>query len=164
MNCANNDSGNDKWHIRYGAVSTLFPGGTPYSAAFLLAFMPGPGVNLGQCGVGWYDGTKMHALRITVAGSAPPLLYVSTYSGVQVWNNNAINPAVVPQIVWLKLKDDGTNVIFYYSVDGVTWVNLYQVAKSAGYLGSSGYTNIFWGIAMNGTVGSAKLLGFVTGT
>ena len=49
--------------------------------------------------------------------------------------------------LWVAVRDDGTNVYFEYSPpeDGVNFITIYSVAKSSGYLGSGGYTNIFIG-------------------
>lgn len=36
--------------------------------------------------------------------------------------------------IWLRLKDDGTNITFYYSYDGIVWTQEYTVAKSASFM------------------------------
>ena len=48
--------------------------------------------------------------------------------------------------VWLGLRDDGTNVYWETSTDGVNFTILYKIAKSSGYLGSSGYNQVFVGL------------------
>jgi hypothetical protein len=40
---------------------------------------------------------------------------------------------------WLRLQDDGTNIKFSFSADGVYFYPFYSVAKSSSYLGSSGF-------------------------
>ena len=42
------------------------------------------------------------------------------------------------------MRDDGTNVSFSFSQDGVNFLDLYTVAKSAGYLGATGYSNLIF--------------------
>jgi hypothetical protein len=50
---------------------------------------------------------------------------------------------------WIGLEDDGTNFKFQFSIDGVNVINLYSAAKSGGFLGSSGYDNILFGVRGN---------------
>jgi hypothetical protein len=46
-------------------------------------------------------------------------------------------------------EDDGTNVKFGLSRDGVNVVNIYSVAKASGFLGSSGYNQLFFAVRQN---------------
>jgi hypothetical protein len=41
--------------------------------------------------------------------------------------------------VWLRYKDDGTNLYFSYSYDGIVFIQLYTVSKASSYLGSGGF-------------------------
>jgi hypothetical protein len=48
----------------------------------------------------------------------------------------------------MGLRDDGAgNIYFEISTDGVNFFTLSKIVKSSGYLGSSGYNQIFLGIA-----------------
>jgi len=95
-------------------------------------------------GLGWYDGTaKLHVMEL-FGGSA--------YFVVQKWNSVSSgagadytgNPNYFAQPIWLRLQDDGTNVSFAFSQDGANFLTIYTVAKSSGFLGASGYSNIFF--------------------
>lgn len=126
---------------------------TPYSAVYLIVPSLTVGSPFSGFAVGWYDGSnKMHCLNVqwqttsAIEGSiirmSTPTTYVSTDIGPVVGFGY--------NLVWVKLKDDGTNVSWSYSFDGVAWVTFYSVAKSSGYLGASGYTKLFVGIAPQG--------------
>jgi hypothetical protein len=51
-------------------------------------------------------------------------------------------PNAFSQPVWMQIKDDGTNVSFAFSQDGANFLTLFSVAKSSGWLGATGYSNI----------------------
>jgi hypothetical protein len=101
---------------------------------------------------GWTDTTKLHVFQIAASGSA---LYGGYFNVARFTNsttfsasesNTTISPGTLGMPLWLQVSDDGTNVIFRYSVDSVFFTQLFSVAKASGYLGSSGYTNLFWGL------------------
>jgi hypothetical protein len=50
---------------------------------------------------------------------------------------------------WFGFYEDGTNVFFQRSVDGVNFVTLYSVAKASGFLGATGYNQAFFAIRQN---------------
>lgn len=121
---------------------------TPYIITALLA-QTAEGVNNGGVEFGWYNGSnKLH----TVAWE-----YASGWIAIIIeWNsatsiNTGVNPAmnIDTSPTWFQLSDNGTNITFAFSKDGSNFFTILTQAKSAGYLGSSGYTNIFFGIRPN---------------
>jgi len=36
----------------------------------------------------------------------------------------------IPTMIWLRITDNGTNRIYYYSVDGYNWITLYTIART----------------------------------
>lgn len=123
-----------------GAYTTSVPG-TPYTITALVAASAAASA---VPGLGWTDGTKVQ------------FIYASTAFGILVQNNSnittfAAGPATLAtaignfKLVWLRINDNGTNVTFSYSNDGVNFSSAYTIAKASGYLGSSGYTHIFVG-------------------
>jgi hypothetical protein len=42
----------------------------------------------------------------------------------------------------MKLKNDGTNMYEYFSLDGVSWLQTESEALSGSYLGATGYNQI----------------------
>lgn len=103
--------------------------------------------------LGWSDGTKYH-------GILSPLIGNNVSTGqfeIQTWSNSttrASTTAISSSMMtaggntgyWVGLHDDGTNVSWELSSDGVEFSPLYVISKSSGYLGSSGYTQPFAGL------------------
>src|SRR4029077_655474 len=89
------------------------------------------------------DGTnKMHLLGPNYnAGSWAVLVGKATSPTAYSANDQATSGGAMP-LIWLTIQDDGTNVSFGYSYDGVQYVIIQTTAKSAAWLGASGYTNI----------------------
>ena len=141
---------------RYMAAPTA-----PYTITALLGATRNSGSG-SMAGIGWYDGSaKLQVLSYDTNATSSPLLRVRQFA----------NPTTTPgvnyasfanwfsQPIWLRVRDDGTNVSFSFSQDGVNFLELYAVAKSAGYLGSSGYGNIIFFINPGpGVNGLATLL------
>lgn len=48
--------------------------------------------------------------------------------------------------VYLRVKETGGTVYFYRSISGETWVEIYSVAKAAGFLGAAGYNYLCFGV------------------
>jgi hypothetical protein len=58
----------------------------------------------------------------------------------------------------LQLEDDGTDIFFRCSAHGDNFVDLYTVAKASGFLGSGGYSNVFFGVASNNPTAIGTLM------
>ena len=65
------------------------------------------------------------------------------------------NP-VIRGLFWLHLTDDGTNIKWGYSIDGISIVPMYSYVKANGYLAGL-YTNVFIGIFSDGEAGNSFL-------
>jgi hypothetical protein len=100
----------------------------------------------GGSGLGFSDGTKFQTLTtdnqhgFLVQNFDNDTTYDSN-EGENTFSAEQGVPQFAP-LLWLRISDDGTNVHFYYSVDGVYFVAIYSVAKSSGFLESSGYTHV----------------------
>lgn len=136
---------------RYMAAPTA-----PYTITVLLGATRNS-ANGSMAGIGWYDGTnKLQVLSYETNGSSSPVLRVrqfatpTTAPGV----NFASASNWFSQPIWLRVRDDGTNVSCSFSQDGVNFLDLYSVAKSAGFLGATGYSNVIFfinpGAGVNG--------------
>lgn len=108
----------------YGTVTSTFPTG----------------------GIGWRDSAsgKFQVIALRQNGSGAVF-----QPAVQAWNSPSSfnsgqygNGSVADRMMWLQLQDNGTNISFAISADGAQWTTLYTVAKSSGYLGSTGYNQI----------------------
>lgn len=115
----------------------------PYTITALLAVTGSP-TNSITGGIGWYDGSS----KVEDIG----LVYTNGWVlSQQEWNSPtsyntssaATNTGNVP-LVWLQIQDDGTNVYERFSYDGVSFITLFTIAKSSGWLGASGYSNIIF--------------------
>lgn len=75
--------------------------------------------------------------------------------GVQSWTNpttfgtNIVTATNLTggRFIWLRIKDDGTNIFYSISSDGQFFQQIYTVAKSASFLGGSGFN--FFGFYIN---------------
>ena len=125
---------------------TLSSPSTPYTIDAALAFYAPSEGNV-QVEVGWTDGTKIQAVGIFMANSSPfpKKLVVDHYSNFTTFTANDYGAVFFDWISirsFFRIADNGTTVTFSNSSDGVNFVSLFSVAKSSGYLGSSGYTNV----------------------
>lgn len=146
------------------------PPSTPYKVRALVQTYLAKGYQ--RIGVGFYDGSnKIQAIIVDTNNSPtnPPRFTTFSWSNYSTFNaahGTTTDLCAIPQFVWLSVADDGTNVYFEYSFDGVNWITQYTVAKSSGYLGSGGYTNVgFFLDCVAGTVGQiggARLLSWDT--
>ncbi|WP_147377801.1 hypothetical protein [Mesorhizobium waimense] len=105
-------------------------------------------------GIGWYDGIgKLHTLNYTTNGGGAPIFQVLRWTNVTTVSavDVASSANAFPQPVWLQIADDGTNVSFSFSQDGANFLPIFSVAKASGFLGSSGYSNIIFGINPQGS-------------
>jgi len=96
-------------------------------------------------GIGWYDGSsKLHVLSYAINSGGAPILSVQKYNSATSWNSNDFgsNNNAFSQPIWLQLRDDGTNVSFAFSQDGASFLQLFSTAKSSGWLGAAGYSNV----------------------
>lgn len=128
---------------RISARSLASPS-TPYTYTALLAIAPS-NVIFPWCGIGWYDGTKFHVFSYFWNGSAMALR-VDRWSNTTTFSATDGSSTIPPAtgFVWLRIEDDGTNVTFSWSIDGANYITMFTVAKSTGYLGSTGYSNVVW--------------------
>ena len=116
--------------------------GMPYTKTMLLCIASLTGdYESGAC-IGWYDGTKADVITFRtdnyiIHNEFSDLSTRSTYT--------SLTSAFRQRLFWVKLADDGTNVTVSASCDGENYTTVYTTTKSAGYLGSSGYTNLFIG-------------------
>lgn len=125
---------------------------TPYTVTALIA-MAADSANYPQTGIGWYDGSsKIEFIMRQAQNGSEPHITVSDYSSPTAFAGNLgsgnVNSPSTP--TWFQIEDDGTDVHYRYSQDGASFYEWYSVAKSSGYLGSSGYSNIFFGLSNQG--------------
>jgi len=135
-------------------VGRFMPAPTPPYAIKALMAATRNSNNYSGVGIGWYDGVgKLHLLSYTIANGGVPFLEVTKWSGVTVLAGSDFTSQLLAfsQPIWLQVQDDGTNVSFAYSQDGANFLTLYSVAKSSGYLGASGYSQVLFFVNPRGS-------------
>jgi hypothetical protein len=118
----------------------------PYTFTALIASIRNVSSTGNGIGIGWYDGiAKLHVLSFTI-NSSQPLFQVGKWTSATAFSANDFNGAAnyFSQPLWMQIKDDGTNVSFAFSQDGVNFLTLFSVAKASGFLGATGYSNVIF--------------------
>lgn len=124
---------------------------TPYKIDVLVERFS-PTTNTFGIHFGWFDGTKVQCLSLFTSGIGL-ITYVLDYANIAASSAAAnvrftsTQPLNASQ-QWWRIEDDGTNVTFYMVPGGAydAAESVYSVAKASGYLGSGGYSNVFFGI------------------
>lgn len=144
-------AGSDNWRILKKAAPA-----TPYTATglFLLSSFIGADVSAGFT---WRDSAtgKLEVLCFNQRGNGFTATVFAFTNPTSFSANVAIGTYFSGLYCWFRLKDDGTNVFFQASGDGVAFSTVYTVAKAGGFLGSSGYNEI--GMALNPLNGGLAL-------
>jgi hypothetical protein len=133
---------------RYMAAPTA-----PYTITALIA-VTRSSTSPNGVGIGWYDGSaKLHLLSYTTAGNVAPTFQVDKWNSITSYNASDFtsSPNAFVQPLWLRVGDDGTNVSFAFSQDGVQFVTVFSVAKASGFLGASGYSNVIFFVNPEGS-------------
>jgi len=136
---------------RYKAAPT-----PPYAIKALVA-LNGPPLavasNIVNTGIGWHDGTKLSHIGIQVNGTAGVIIYVENWTNISTPSATVFGKALWMPIAWFRLRDDATTVYFEISMSGddSDFVTLYSIAKASGFLGSGGYSNVFFYADRQGT-------------
>jgi hypothetical protein len=112
-------SGSTSIRLLYKAV----PGSTPWDLFALILVSGTPSTDF-NCGLVIYDGTKIITLsmQITRGGSSGFNLLVYEFNSVTSFNTTVASDnysGATPLPIWLNIHNDGTNLKFYYSFDGV---------------------------------------------
>jgi hypothetical protein len=115
-----------------------------------------------EAGIGWRDSVsgKFSVLALRQDGTLGTWqISVSNWASPTSYIASPLSPSGnVGTLAWIRIRDDGINVYCYYSVDGQMWILLYSIAKASGYLGSSGYNQVVFGVdPYNSAVGAVLM-------
>jgi hypothetical protein len=149
---------------RISGISKAAPS-APYSIDVLIEHFHVLGGGFGAH-FGWYDGTKLHVFGLFTNTAGYPTLYVLRYAttanggGAAAIDFTGVGINTHPGA--LRIRDDGTNVHFAVNPGGSysQAEDVYTIAKASGYLGGSGYSNIFFGINRNNGLTLAALMSY----
>lgn len=126
-------------------VGRLMPAPTPPYKIKALISSTRDSSTYASSGIGWYDGSnKLHVIALSPQNGSPQVVAVSKYNSPTSYNSGDFGSTQdgLAQPLWLQIADDGTNISFAFSQDGVNFLTGYSNAKSSSWLGSSGYSNI----------------------
>jgi hypothetical protein len=135
----------------------------PYTITALIASTRNGGTP--SVGIGWYDGSaKLHLIGYA-HNSNLPILQVAKWTNVTTFSAADFTSGsnLFAQPLWLQIKDDGTTVSFAFSQDGLYFLTLFSVAKSSGFLGASGYSNVIFFVNPQGTRTLGTVMSWVQG-
>lgn len=118
---------------------------TPYTITALISATRT--TSTGGCvGIGWYDGSSKIQSICIYNSSNSPLITVRGYNSPTVLTainfTSGLNSFSSP--IWFQISDDGTNVSFRIGYDGANFLPVYSTTKTAGFLGSTGYSNLLF--------------------
>jgi hypothetical protein len=142
---------------------------TPYTIdANLSAFMGAINITGSQLmvGIGWTDGTKVQNTHFTNSPVSSPytgaceVVHYSNYTTSVAADGSTFFGFYNYADCWFRLSDNGTTVTFFVGIDGVNFTQIYTIAKSSGYLGSGGYSNVgvFLNTGLLGNGGTANVV------
>lgn len=138
-------------------VSIAAPGSTPYRVAILTqnTTMDSSGP---YADFGWSDGTKYQVLGIAgqLSGGSDVFNYTTanTLSGVQ--SGPFVRTSNWGGVYWIGLHNDGTNLVYEWSNDGVNFITVKSNAISGNFISAA--TNIFVGIGAAATTPAAMAI------
>lgn len=116
------------------------PGSTPYRVAI---FLQSATAVSGHCFVaGFSDGTKYAVMLLKEDGNFWVYGFSNSSSPASALLANTVQSP--PREMWFGLRNDGTNIFYEISADGVNFQTVYTETISGGYLAGS-YTDITWG-------------------
>lgn len=123
------------------AIAAVSPS-TPYIITAKIAQTTTGSATCGV-GIGWVNGSNAFHVFSSLANSD---WEIEEWSGPTSFVGNSKSGGPIgPQgsrSFWMSIGDDGTIISFGLSMDGENFYTVYSVAKSAGYLGASGYTHV----------------------
>lgn len=106
-------------------------------------------------GLGWRDSAsnKIEYMLFSMAANSQGYYLIQQLSDINNYHNNVRQTyysAFPVYPTWVQITDDGTNISYGFSYDGVNFQILYKAAKAGSYLDATGY-NQFVFIVSNGS-------------
>ena len=123
----------------------------PYRVAALLQWTSFGGSNDGNSAVffGYIDTSGKYS--VTLFNNSPQIFAGSRYLNSNTLSNTLATYSMEswPELAWFGLRNDGANIHYEMSSDGVNFVSLAQESLGSAFLVN--YTNIIWGFQTNNT-------------
>lgn len=158
------------------AVWSIAAPGTPYSAVmafqcFMIGTAGGEGSNFGGLFRKASDG-KLHTLSIGLkSGDSLDLEFGMQWASYKFDNATTFSStaqtrqpmAVMTDLLWMKLEDDGTDLKFYLGMDGVHWILVYDEPRTTFMSGGPDQVGFYINNPNNTLQAQAKLVHFSIG-
>ncbi|AJC83313.1 hypothetical protein IE4803_PD00109 (plasmid) [Rhizobium etli bv. phaseoli str. IE4803] len=112
-------------------------------------------------GIGWFNGTdRLHLFASTTISGGLPKFEVSKWNSATSYSGGDFqtNSNGYSQPFWMQIADDGSTVSVGISQDGANFLQLFSTAKSTGWLGASGYSNVVFFINPQGGLTTGTLM------
>lgn len=110
-------------------------------------------VNFQQGGLFVCDGTKL--ITLAYAGGTPGFRVDKWNSVTSISANTVQAQGPNPGFMWLRVTDDGTDVIWYFSLDGINFFQLATAARGAWL--TTGPTSVGFAVESNNSVFDAGI-------
>ncbi len=113
---------------------------TPYTFTALVQPLL-QNTNNSSMGIGFRSSAGKYQFIAYEGGAGGSGISIMCFDDDATFNSRATNIGwpLANTPLWLRITDDGTNVKFFMSPNGVNFVQLYTVAKASGFLGATGY-------------------------
>lgn len=136
---------------------------TPFTYTVMLGFQPRTGVSVCFSVAASMTGATENLCEHDTGAVSPFSTDIEQWNTPTTYSTTVANTEVKflgGSHLWMRIKDDGTNLIYSVSYDGVNWSIVYQVAKASDFLSSNGgfhYIGII--IAPYNSTGGTIMLG-----
>lgn len=129
--------------------------GTPYTIKALLRMRLASALAGQYAGLCFSDGTKIQIWYVGGGGALQAVKFTSAtaFSGVGPVNTTVLGQAGLP--TWLGLTDDGTDLHFLLSVDGVNWITYGSEARGTFFTTAPSHVGFFANV--DGSAGAFDL-------
>lgn len=131
---------------KIAGVIKAVPGATPYRIVFYVT-TNAPSFQYLGFAFGWSDGTKLHTVSNPASGSLEEMKWTNSTTRASTVALGTRRPEWFQATGhWYAIRNNGTNIYFETSEDGVNFSTYLVVALAGSFLGAGGYTNAFCGL------------------
>lgn len=139
-----------------GLITSSTPS-TPYTLTILGA-ITSDGNYGGAMAIGWRDASsgKLEFLMMSYGANNSGTYVVQQQSSFSNYyaNVEVSYYGMYPKYpTWMQIADDGINIRYSYSTDGINFTNIFSGTKAGSYLGGTGYNQLMWFSSTGGMIG-----------
>jgi hypothetical protein len=137
-----------------------------YKATALIGVTSDPNTYHGA-GIGWRDSVsgKIEWMFMSQAANSGGQFVTQQLADINTYHSNLnfsyySNYPSYPY--WIQIQDNGTNVSYGYSLDGVNFTVQYNAAKAGSYLGGAGYNQLIFIAYVGGNINNPSSPGYAS--